>query len=59
MGRTHVEALRRLGFVDVVAVLRKQADKPFVTPFDGRYYVDTTDGGFQPRATTGSRPVTA
>jgi SAM-dependent methyltransferase len=45
--------IRATAFVDVVAVLRKQADKPFVTPFDGRYYVDTTDGGFQPRATTG------
>lgn len=39
--------------VNVLAVLRKPADAPFVLPFDGRYFASTAEGGVVPEARAG------
>ncbi len=41
-------------FLAIFAVLRKTADRPFVIPFDGRYYMEERDGAFVPRTDVGS-----
>lgn len=41
-------------FLAIFAVLRKTADRPFIIPFDGRYYMEERDGAFVPRTDVGS-----
>jgi SAM-dependent methyltransferase len=41
-------------FLAIFAVLRKAVDRPFVIPFDGRYFMKERDGAFVPRTDVGS-----
>lgn len=41
-------------FLAIFAVLRKTVDRPFIIPFDGRYYMEERDGAFVPRTDVGS-----